>query len=64
LSYDDFKWKVKNAYPDADISFPSNGAQHLAKVANGDLTLFKSAENEAIYGMMNGVSIGRCLGIE
>lgn len=63
MKYEDFKRKVKRAYEGADISFTSNGAQHAA-VIDKSLTLYNNAESEAIYGMMNGISIGRCLDIE
>ncbi|WP_019007434.1 hypothetical protein [Cohnella laeviribosi] len=63
MSYDHFKRKVQKAYPDAALSFSSNGAQHTAKV-EGHLILYTNADSDAIYGMMNGVPIGRAIGIE
>ncbi|MFC0213880.1 hypothetical protein ACFFK0_15725 [Paenibacillus chartarius] len=63
MTYKEFKQKVKKAYPEANISFTTNGAQYMATV-EGHLVLYTNAGSDAIYGMMNGVSIGRCLGIE
>jgi len=64
MSYDDFKRKVQKAYPDAKVSYSSNGAQHTANV-EGRLVLYTNADSDAIYGMMNGgVHIGRAIGIE
>jgi hypothetical protein len=63
MSYEDFKQKVKKAYPGAKVTFSSNGAQHMAKIED-QLTLYTNAHSDAIYGMMNGVSIGRAIGIE
>lgn len=63
MNYEEFKRKVQQAYPGAALSFSSNGAQHTAKV-EGYLILYTNADSDAIYGMMNGVSIGRATGIE
>jgi len=62
VTYAEFKSKVTKAYPGFNITFSSNGAQHMAKVEG--LTLYMNAGSNAIYGMMNGVSIGRAIGIE
>mgnify|MGYP000424571906 CR=1 FL=1 len=63
MIFEDFKRKVKNAYVGIDLSFSSNGAQHTA-VVDEMLTLYNNAESDAIYGVMNGTPIGRCIGIE
>lgn len=63
MNYGEFKRKVKKAYPGAALSFSSYGAQHTAKV-EGHLILYTNAGSDAIYGMMNGVPIGRAIGIE
>lgn len=63
MTYQEFKKKVKNAYPEAKITFTSNGAQYMATV-EGHLVLYTNAGSDFIYGMMNGVSIGRCLELD
>lgn len=63
MTYQEFKRKVKKAYDGIEIAFSSNGAQHSATI-DDCLTLVNNAESEAVYGKMNGVSIGRCIGIE
>jgi hypothetical protein len=63
MTYTDFKKKVKKAYPNAKISFVSNGAQHTANVED-DLILYMNTQSDSIYGMMNGVPIGRALGMD
>jgi hypothetical protein len=62
MSYADFKTRVRKAYPEFKITFTSNGAQHMAVV--GELTLYMNAGSEAIYGVVNGISIGRAIGVE
>lgn len=47
MSYDHFKRKVQKAYPDAALSFSSNGAQHMAKV-EGHLILYTNADSNAL----------------
>ncbi|THF74431.1 hypothetical protein E6C55_25475 [Cohnella fermenti] len=62
MLYAEFKRKLRRAYPDNHIAFSSNVAQHLAQV--GPLKLYTNAGSEAIYGLMNAVSVGRATGIE
>lgn len=63
MTFDEFKRKIKKAYEGYDISFSTNGVQHMAQVGN-NLTLYTNAHSDAIYGMMNGNFIGRCPGVE
>jgi len=63
ITFKEFKRKVAEAYPDVPVFFSSNGSQHMARVGDG-LVLYMNAGSDAIYGMMNGVSIGRAIGIE
>jgi len=62
MSYAEFKAKIVKAYPGFNIHFTSNGAQHMAVI--GELVLYMNAGSDAIYGMMNGVAIGRATGFD
>jgi len=63
MTFENFKGKLKKAYEGIELSFSSNEAQHMA-VVDDMLTLYNNAESDAIYGVMNGTPIGRCIGIE
>jgi hypothetical protein len=64
MTYREFKSKVSKAYPNAIIRFSQTEAQYAAEIKGSGLVLYVNVHSEAIYGMLNGVSIGRAYGVE
>lgn len=64
MTYSEFKAKVSKTYPGAGIRFSKTEAQYAAEIKGSGLLLYANVNSEAIYGMLNGISIGRVYGVE